>query len=71
MVIEAQREFQVFLVAGDAVEVGEDLVHAAVLTIEHRLHLFVGELAHAGIHPADGLFQHLERLLVAAELVLI
>jgi hypothetical protein len=42
-----------------------------MFAIQHGLHLFVRERAHAGIDPADGFLKNLERLLVAAELVLV
>ena len=43
LVIEPQGELQILLLAGEGVEVGQGLVHAAVLVAEHRLHLLVAQ----------------------------
>ena len=53
-------------VAGQAVEVGQRFVHAAVLVAQHRLHLLVAELAVAGDDPIGELLADLQGLLVAA-----
>ena len=68
-VVEEPRQAQVLGIAGDAVEGGQHLVHAAELGLQHRLLLRRGQPVHAQAHPRDLLQQDVERLLVAAELV--
>jgi hypothetical protein len=42
VVLEAVGQFEPAPVTGVGVEVGKDLVHAAVLGVEHRGHLCIG-----------------------------
>ena len=57
------------VVAGEGVEVGEDLVHAALLGLEGSLHLFPGETVDAEPDPIGHLGGAGEGLGVAGELV--
>ena len=64
--VEALGDRQILLLARQSVEVGETLIHAAVLVAEHGLHLCVGKAGVSGDGPVAELPGHLERLLVAA-----
>ena len=56
-VVEPPGDGQIFRFAGQAVEIGQRLVHAAVLVAQHRLHLLVAEPAVAGDHPIGDFLQ--------------
>ena len=55
MVVEPCGELQVLVFAGPGVEVGQCLVHAAVLGAQHRLHLGVAKAVGSGVDPVGEL----------------
>ena len=61
LVAEAAGERQVLRVAGQRRDVGEHLVHAAVLGAEHALELLVGHRRCRRGRPVRELRQHVER----------
>ena len=67
VVVEPLRELQVLLLAGHGGQLGQHVVHAAVLVAEHLLHLLVAELVGPRLDPVARLLQDLQRLLVAAQ----
>ncbi len=70
-VVEPLRGGQVPLLAGDRVQVGERLGQPAELGLQDHLHLLVREPAGAPVHPVGQLPRHVERLVVAGQLILV
>ena len=66
LVIERVRHAQVLRVPGGGVDIGEHLVHAAVLGAERRLLLRFGDVVDAKLRPVGHFRHHLERLRIAA-----
>src|SRR3982751_542099 len=64
-VLELRRAIEVLRLAGDRVEIGEHLVHAAELRVEHALLLFERETPEAENDPVRLLLQDVQRLRVA------
>ena len=66
LVIEALRDFEIFLLAREPVEVGQRLVDPAVLGVEHFLHLRVAEPCIATNDPIAALLGDLQCLRIIA-----
>jgi len=65
-VVETHGELQILRVARDGREVGQGLVDAAMLDVEHRLQLAVAPLVRAGFGPVRQFAGDVQRLPVVA-----
>ena len=61
MVAKALGQSQIFLVAGQDINVGENLVHPAMLGVEHALELLIGEVLRGGFGKVAEFYQYHER----------
>src|SRR4051794_36238040 len=65
VMLEAVREYEPAAIARVGIEIGEHLVHAAVLRIEHPRHLLVAHGREHALRPRRELRLDVERRLVA------
>ena len=70
-VVETLRCGQVAFGAGDRVQVGQGFWHPAEFGAEDHLHVRVGQPRRAPVHPVGQLHGHVERLVIARQLVLV
>src|SRR5208282_2012816 len=61
------RKLEILLIAGDCIEVRQDFIHAAVLGVEHLLHLLVRETSNDAVTPIPQPEQYLAGLLIARD----
>ena len=61
------RKLEILLIAGDCIEVRQDFIHAAVLSIEHLLHLLIRKTCDDAVTPVSQLEHHLAGLLIARD----
>src|SRR5450432_1386585 len=69
LLIETPREAEILLLPGHRIQIGKHLAHAAILHLQHALHLLFAERVSPVTYPTRHPFNCVKRLLVARKRV--